>query len=178
MIPDLAKGYVKDLWGKFKKAFSGWQASGNRKEGCTKETNRITLLINGTNNDLEPTPKPCDENVLIKFVDGNHLKFCNGKQSTAYFWGMIEQCGLIFFFLQNLGNFGLVNRKALPTKGGGQGTESSLKIDSIAQSIGAIPSQIQHIMDAFELNQGVQNAKKMLLRCKEHLHQAKLFKYS
>jgi hypothetical protein len=129
MTRDLAKGYVKDLWGKFKKAFSGWQARGSGKEGCAKETERTTLLIDGTDYDVEPTPEPCDESVLIKFVDDDRLKFCNGNQSTAYFWDVIEQCGLTSFCLQNLGNFGLVNGKAPPTKGGGQGTESSLKKD-------------------------------------------------
>ncbi len=48
-------------------------------------------------------------------------------------------------------------------------------MDSIVQSIGAIPSQVPQIMNSFELTQ--QNNKKMLLRSEEHLHQATQLKY-
>jgi hypothetical protein len=92
-------------------------------------------------------------------------------------WGMVEQCRLSFFCMQNLGIFALENRKALSAKGGEQ-TLSSLKKDSIAQSIGAVPSQVQQIMNSFKLTQQKLNNEKMLLRCEGHLHQATQLKYA
>jgi hypothetical protein len=55
---------------------------------------------------------------------------------------------------------------------------SSLKKDSIAKSIGAVPSQVQLIMNSFELTQLKLNNKKMLLGCEEHLQQATQLKHA
>jgi hypothetical protein len=54
---DKAQAVVKNLWGKYKKAVSGWRASGNGKEGKAREGEMIILIIRGTTYDLEPTPK-------------------------------------------------------------------------------------------------------------------------
>jgi hypothetical protein len=91
--------------------------------------------------------------------------------------GMVENCGLSSFCMQNLGIFALENGKALSAKGG-ERTLSSLKKDSIAQSIGAVPGQVQQIMNSFELTQQKLNNEKMLLRCEEHLRQATQLKYA
>jgi hypothetical protein len=48
MTPDKAKTIVKNLWGKYEKAVSGWHASGNGKEGKAENGKKIILLIRGT----------------------------------------------------------------------------------------------------------------------------------
>jgi hypothetical protein len=68
------------------------------------------------------------------------LKFVDGDLTTAYMWGMVEQCRLSSFCMQNLDIFALENGKAQSAKGG-EHTVSSLKKDSIAQSIGVVPGQ-------------------------------------
>jgi len=52
------------------------------------------------------------------------------------------------------------------------------KKDSIAQSIGAVPRQVQQIMNSFERTQQKLNDEKMILRCEEHLRQAVQLKYA
>jgi hypothetical protein len=126
MTPDKAKTIFKNLWGKYKKAISGWRASGNGKEGKAENGKKIILLIRGADYNLDPSPEKSDESTLVKFIDDDHLKFVAGDLTTAYMWGMVEQCGLSFFCMQNLGIFSLENRKALSAKGG-ERTLSSLK---------------------------------------------------
>jgi hypothetical protein len=48
MTPDKAKTIVKNMWGKYKKAVSGWHASGNSKEGKAENGKKIILLIRCT----------------------------------------------------------------------------------------------------------------------------------
>jgi hypothetical protein len=88
----------------------------------------------------------------IKYVNDDHLQFVDANLTRAYIWGMIEQCGLYSFCMQNLGIFALDDEKAQSAKGG-ERTVSSLKKDSIVQSIEAVPVQVQQIMDSFELTQ-------------------------
>jgi len=124
-------------------------------------------------------PQKSNESTLDKYIDDDRLKFVDGDLTTAYMWGMVEQCGLSSFCMQNLGIFALENGKALSAKAkGGEWTLSSLKKDSIAQSIGAIPGQVQQIMNSFELTRQKLNDEKMLLRCEEHLCQATQLKYA
>jgi hypothetical protein len=55
MTPDKAKTIVENLWGKYKKAISGWRASGNGKEGKAENGKKIILLIRGTGYILDPS---------------------------------------------------------------------------------------------------------------------------
>ena len=176
MSADKAKAIVKNLWGKYKKAVSGWRASGNGQEGKAREGEKIILHINGTT--YKPTAEEHeDESTQIKYVDDDRLKFCVGDLSTAYLWGMVEEAGLSSFCMQNLGIFALENGRAESAKGGGRKASSS-KRDSIAQTIGAIPRQVQQIMNSFDMTQQKLNDEKMILRCEDHLRQAKQLKYS
>jgi hypothetical protein len=50
--------------------------------------------------------------------------------------------------------------------------------DSIASTIGAISKQVQQIMNSFDMTQQKLNDEKMILRCEDHLRQAKQLKYS
>ncbi len=138
--PNKAQVVIKNLWGKYKKAVSGWHASGNGKEGKAQEGELIILIIRGTTYDLEPSPK--DETTLVKYVDDDCLNFCAGDLSTAYLWGMVKENGLSSFCMQNLGFFALENGKAVSAKGGNRKV-SSYKKDSTAHSIGAVPGQVQ-----------------------------------
>ncbi len=52
MTADKAQTIIKNLCGKFKKAVSGWRASGTGKEGKAQEDEKIILLINGTTYNL------------------------------------------------------------------------------------------------------------------------------
>jgi hypothetical protein len=166
-----------DLWGKYKKAVSGWRASRNSKEGKAENGKKIILLIRGTDYNLDSSPEESNGSTQIKYVDDDCLKFVDSNLTTAYMWGMVEQCGLSSFCMQNLGIFVLENGKAHSAKGG-EHTVSSLKKDSIAQSIEAVPGQVQQIMNLFELTQQKLNNKKMILRCEEHLCQAAQLKYA
>jgi hypothetical protein len=163
--------------GKVKTAVSGWCASGNGKEGKAREGEKIILLINGTTYNLEPTADDHDESTLIKYVDDDRLKFCAGNLSMAYLWGMVKEAGLTSFCMQNLGIFALENGRAESAKGGGR-KAFTLKKDLIAQSIGAVPGQVQQIMNSFERTQQKLNNEKMILRCEEHLRQAVQLKYA
>jgi hypothetical protein len=178
MTADKAQTIMKNLCGKYKKAVSGWRASGNGKEGKAQEGEKIILLINGTTYNLEPTADDHDESTLIKYVDDDRLKFCAGDLSTAYFWGMVEEAGLTSFCMQNLGVFALENGRADSAKGRGGRKALTSKKDSIAQSIGAVPRQVQQIMNSFERTQQKLNDEKMILRCEEHLRQAVQLKYA
>lgn len=176
MTADKAQAIVKNLWGKYKKAVSGWRASGNGQEGRAREGEKILLYINGTT--YNPTAEEQeDESLIIKYVDDDRLKFCAGDLSTAYLWGMVEEAGLSSFCMQNLGIFALENGRAESAKGGGRNASSSKK-DSIAQTIGAVPRQVQQIMNSFEMTQQKLNDEKMILRCEDQLRQAKQLKYS
>ncbi len=175
--PDKAQAVVKNLWGKYKKAVSGWRASGNGKEGKAQEGEKIILIIRGTTYNLEPTPKKTDESTLIKYVDNDRLKFYAGNLSMAYLWGMVEENGLSSFCMQNLGILALENGKAVSAKGENRKV-SSYKKDSIAHSIGAVPGQMQQIMNSFEMTQQKLNDEKMILRCEDWLHQAMQLKYA
>ncbi len=84
MTANKAQPIVKNLWGKYKKAVSGWRASGNGKEGKAREGEKIILLINGTTCNLEPTANDHNESTLIKYIDDDRLKFYAGDLSTAY----------------------------------------------------------------------------------------------
>jgi hypothetical protein len=52
MTPDKAKTIIKNLWGKYKKAISGWRASRNGKERKAENGEKIILLIRGTDYNL------------------------------------------------------------------------------------------------------------------------------
>ncbi len=58
-------------------------------------------------------PQKSNESTLDKYIDDDCLKFVDGDLTTAYMWGMVEQCGLSSFCMQNLGIFALENGKAL-----------------------------------------------------------------
>ncbi len=79
--------------------------------------------------------------------------------------------------MQNLGMLALENGKAVSAKGGRWKVSSYMK-DSIAHSIGAVPGQVQQIMNSFKMTQQKLNDVKMILRCEDHLHQAMQFKYA
>ena len=148
--------------GKVYESVSGWRDCGNGMEGKAENGEKIILLINGTAYNLEPSLEGSDASTQIRYADDNRLQFVDGDQTTAYMWGMIEQCGFSSFCMQNLGIFALENGKTQSTKGGGR-MLSSLKKDSIAKSIGAVPSQVQLIMNSFELTQLKLNNKKCYL---------------
>jgi hypothetical protein len=118
MTLDKAKTTVKNLWGKYKKAVSSWHASRSGKKGKAENGKKIILLIRGTDYNLDPSPEESNERTQIKYVDDNCLKFVDGNLTKVYMWGMVEQCGLSSFCMQNLGIFGLENRKAQSAKGG------------------------------------------------------------
>jgi hypothetical protein len=104
MSADKAKAIMKNLWGKYKKAVSGWHASGNSQEGKAREGEKIILHINGTT--YKPTAKEHeDESTQIKYVDDDRLKFCVGDLSTAYLWGMVEEAGVSLPFACRISGF-------------------------------------------------------------------------
>ena len=90
---------------------------------------------------------------------------------------MVKEASLTSLCMQNLGIFALENGKAESVKRGGRKVFTSNK-DSIAQSIGAVPRQVQQIMNSFERTQQKLNDEKMILRCEEHLRQAVQLKYA
>jgi hypothetical protein len=67
---------------------------------------------------LNPSPEENNESTQIKNDDDDRLKFVDGHLTVAIMWGMVEQCGLSSFCMQNLGIFALENRKAQSAKGG------------------------------------------------------------
>jgi hypothetical protein len=138
MTLDKAKTIVKNLWGKYKKAISGWHASFKSKEGKAENGKKIILLIRGTDYNLDPSPEESNKSTQIKYIDDDCSKFVDGNLTTAYMWGMVEQCGLSSFCMQNLGIFVLENGKALSAKGG-ELTLSSLKRILLCSPLGRFP---------------------------------------
>ena len=98
MSPETAKGVIKDLSSKFKKANTYWKASGNGKDDEAEEGQVVRLLLKGTDyGDMAEEP-----NITIKYVDNDRFDFCNDDLTTAYFWGFVELIGLSQFCMQDI----------------------------------------------------------------------------
>ncbi len=88
MTPDNPKTIVKNLWGKYKKAVSGWRASGNGKEGKAENGKKIILLIRGKDYNLDHSQEERNDSTLVKYIDDDRLKFVDGNLTMAYMWGV------------------------------------------------------------------------------------------
>jgi len=98
------------LFARYKKAFAGWKASGNGKMGPGKEGETICLIINGT--DYKDTSVENDD-IVIKYYDGNRYKFCDNSLATAYLWGYVDLVGLTTFVNNNIEQIALASDKKM-----------------------------------------------------------------